>query len=73
MLRIIRQEKLPQTFTDANENEELKYPKASKQQLAREFKLLKALVEKGKDKGFVYMLERKAKTTSKCFQVVLGV
>ena len=55
MLRIIRQEKLPQTFTDANENEELKYPKASKQQLAREFKLLKALVEKGKDKGFVYM------------------
>ena len=46
-------EKLTQTFTDANGNEELKYPKASKQQLAREFKLLKALVEEGKEKGFV--------------------
>ena len=46
-------EKLTQTFTDVNGNEELKYPKSSKQQLAREYKLLKALVLEGKEKGYV--------------------
>ena len=47
------QEKLAQKFTDANGEEEWKYPKATKQQLTREFKILKALVEEGKEKGFI--------------------
>ena len=46
-------EKLAQKFTDANGNEGLKYPKASKQQLAREFRLLKSLVEEGREKGWI--------------------
>ena len=46
-------EKLRQTFVDTNGNEVLKYPKASKQQLTREYKRIKDLVEEGREKGFV--------------------
>lgn len=46
-------EKLGQTFKDENGNDQLKYPPATKQQLAEEWRLLKTLVGEGVREGFV--------------------
>ena len=46
-------EKLAQTFKDENGNDQQKYPKATKQQLAKEYRRLKELVAEGKREGFV--------------------
>ena len=46
-------EKLNQTFEDENGQVQLKYPPATKQQLKKEWRLIKELVEEGVREGFV--------------------